>query len=100
MAGKNARGIAAKKDLILHTYDAFLTAQTRLFTLAPSRGTNESDEISRKQELLLLDDLTAFAISARRLIELTRLKSFANGVKIPFAYLDQREEPYIVGKLD
>jgi len=50
--------------------------------------------------LLLLDDLTGFAIAARRLVELTGLKSFANRCMVPMVFLDQTEEPYQVKKLD
>jgi hypothetical protein len=100
MAGKTPPSLEHKKDLILHTYDSFLVAQTRLFVQANSNEECDSDEINRRRELLLLDDLMGFAIAARRLIELTGLKSFANRCAIPMVYLDQTEEPYVVMKLD
>jgi hypothetical protein len=91
--------LAGRKDLILHTYDSFLIAQTRLFVQAGANRESDSDEINRRRELLLLDDLTSFAIATRRLVELTGLKSFANRRMIPMVYLDQTEEPYQVAKL-
>jgi hypothetical protein len=97
---KNRPSLVGKKDLIFHTYESFLIAQTGLFVLAASNETPESEEISRRKELLLLDDLTLFAISGRRLVELSRLKSFASRCKVPLSYLDQREEPYVVGKMN
>jgi hypothetical protein len=75
-----------------------LTTQTRLFIQATSNEQSDSDDINRRRELLLFDDLIGFAIAARRLIELTSLKSFANRCMVPLAYLDQSEEPYCVMK--
>jgi hypothetical protein len=98
MANRVNISLVGKKDLILHTYDSFLISQTRLFSRATSNKVSASDEIARRSELLLLDDLIAFAIAARRLVELTKLKSFANRFTIPLAFLDNREEPYVVGK--
>ena len=98
MTKNNPLSLDAKKDLILHTYDAFLITQTRLFVQACSNKQSDSAEINRRLELLLLDDLTGFAISARRLVELTGLKSFANRCMIPMVYLDRNEEPYQVMK--
>jgi hypothetical protein len=91
MAKRNAPSLDHKKDLILHTYDSFLIAQTRLFVQACSNTESDSAEINRRRELLLLDDLTSFAIAARRLVELTGLKSFANRCMIPMVYLDRNE---------
>jgi hypothetical protein len=98
MTKKTPPSLEYKKDLILHTYDSFLISQTRLFIQAASNEESDSAEINRRRELLLLDDLTSFAIAARRLIELTSLKSFANSCLVPLAYLDQSEEPYSVMK--
>jgi hypothetical protein len=100
MAKKAFPSLEGKKDLILHTYDSFLIAQTRLFVQAGSNKESDSAEINRRRELLLLDDLTSFAIAARRLVELTGLKSFANRCMVPMVYLDQTEEPYQIMKLD
>lgn len=90
--------LSVKKDLILHTYDSFLVTQTRLFVQACSNKQSASSEINRRRELLLLDDLIGFAISSRRLVELTGLKSFANRCTIQMAFLDRTEEPYQVMK--
>jgi len=98
MAEKSHPSLALKKDLIIHTYDLFLIAQTRLFIQTTSNEEADSAEINRRRELLLLDDLIGFAIAARRLVELTGLKSFANRCMVPVAYLDQSEEPYCVMK--
>ena len=100
MADKTPPSLETKKDLILHTYDLFLVAQTRLFVQSRSNKELDSAEINRRRELLLLDDLTSFAIAARRLVELTGLKSFANRCMVPMVYLDQTEEPYRVMKLE
>jgi hypothetical protein len=100
MADKMPPSLETKKDLILHTYDSFLVAQTRLFVQSRSNKESDSAEINRRRELLLLDDLTSFAIAARRLVELTGLKSFANRCMVPMVYLDQTEEPYRVMKLE
>lgn len=100
MAKKTPHSLENKKDLILHTYDSFLITQTRLFVQAGSNRQSDSTEINRRRELLLLDDLTGFAIAARRLVELTGLKSFANRCMVPMVFLDQTEEPYQVMKLD
>jgi hypothetical protein len=100
MVKKAQPSLEHKKDLILHTYDSFLVAQTRLFVQACSNAESESAEINRRRELLLLDDFIGFAIAARRLIELTGLKSYANRCMIRMVFLDQSEEPYQVMKLD
>lgn len=99
MAKQAGPSLSHKKDLILHTYDAFLVAQTRLLVQSSSHEASASAEINRRRELLLLDDLMGFAIAGRRIVELTHLKSFANRCMIPFAYLDNSEEPYQVMKL-
>jgi hypothetical protein len=98
MAKRILPSLEYKKDLILHTYDSFLIVQTRLFVQGCSNKESDSAEINRRRELLLLDDLTSFAIAARRLVELTGLKAFANRCMIPMVYLDRNEEPYQVMK--
>jgi hypothetical protein len=98
MVKKPAPSLESKKDLILHTYDSFLVNQTRLFVQARSNEESDSPEINRRRELLLLDDLMGFAIAARRMVELTGLKSFANRCVIPIAFLDRNEEPHRVIK--
>jgi hypothetical protein len=80
-------GLESKKTLLLHNYDLFLDRQTRLFATANSKALCESEDISTKRELLLLDDLTIFAIAARRLLDLCGLKSAANKFRIaPIRY--------------
>lgn len=75
--------LSTKKSLLFHNYDLFLERQSRLFVTANSVGHSQSSDITDKNELLLLDDLTIFAITVRRLVELCRLKSFCNRVKVP-----------------
>jgi hypothetical protein len=57
---------------------------------------HESSEIDTSQKILLLDDLLHFSISARRLIELTALKSFSNNIPIVLQYFDDREVPVVI----
>lgn len=83
--------LASRKDLIVHTYDSFLTSQARIFTLGHYTYHSESSEIETKQKLLFLDDLLTFAITARRLIELTGLRSFSNNQSVGL-YLLKRQQ--------
>lgn len=91
--------LTSKKDLLLHTYDSFLTSQTRLFTLAHYSYQRPDSEIETKQNLLFLDDLLSFSITARRLIELTKLRSFSNHRYVGRYYLDEREVPATIVRL-
>jgi hypothetical protein len=85
--------LGAKKDLLIHSYDLFLVSQARLFTLAHYAYQFENHEIETRQRLLLFDDLLSFAITARRLIELTGLRSFANAQRVPIMRADGRKPP-------
>ena len=69
-----------KKTLLIHNYDLFLDRQTRLFATANSQAFCKWGDINEKRDLLLLDDLTIFTISGRRLLNLCRLVSAANRV--------------------
>jgi hypothetical protein len=91
--------LADKKDLLLHTYDSFLVSQTRIFTLAYYVYQHQSMEIETRQKLLFLDDLLNFAITARRLIELTGLRSFSNARAVGLYCWDRRETPIEISKL-
>jgi hypothetical protein len=91
--------LAAKKELLLHTYDSFLEAQTRLSTLAHYSYRLDSSEIDTKQNLLFLDDLLIFAITARRLIELTQLRSFSNSQYVRQYGIDRRENSVEIAPL-
>ena len=82
-----------RRDLIFHAYDSFLTAQTRIFTLANSTYNYQSAEIRDKQTILLLDDLVQFSIAARRLFDLTDLKDFSQGLEVPLAIFENYSEP-------
>jgi hypothetical protein len=89
----HAFDISDKRDLIFHTYDMFLTTQTRLFTLSRFVYELRSFELDEMQTMLFLDDIVQFAIASRRLIELTSLKSFSNQRAIPLQYFDYAESP-------
>jgi len=91
--------LAGKKDLLLHTYDSFLVSQTRIFTLAYYVYQHESMEIETRQKLLFLDDLLNFAITARRLMELTGLRSFSNACSVGLYYWNKSETPIEVSRI-
>ena len=91
-AAKGRPNLKAKKDLLLQQYDAFLTAQTRIFTLSRYIYGHPANEIGKRQETLFLDDILSFSISAGRLIELTALKSFSNNkAKVALQRFDRSE---------
>jgi hypothetical protein len=54
---KQAPNLISKRDLILHSYDMFRTAQTRIFTLSRFSYEHKSTEIDRCQKMLFLDDM-------------------------------------------
>jgi hypothetical protein len=83
--------LSGQRDLILHTYDLFKTSQARIFTLSTSIYDEGSGELDRSINILCLDDIILFSVSARRLIELTRLKSFANRQLIAQQHFDKSE---------
>ena len=86
-------GLRGKKTLLLHNYDLFIERQARLSITAESSWDYSSDDASMKMELLILDDLTIFAIRARRLLELCGLTSSLNRVKIsPLRFNAQAKE--------
>jgi hypothetical protein len=84
---------ASKRRSLLHTYDNLITAQTRIFTLANYVYSNIGGEVESRQEQLFLDDFLNFGISARRLIELSGVKSFANHVRINERRFNSRQFP-------
>lgn len=88
--------LAAKKRSLLHTYDSFLIAQARIFTLANYVYAHIGTDVENQQEQLFFDDLLNFGIAARRLIELSGTKSFANHVSIPESFLDLGEAPITI----
>lgn len=57
--------------VIRHAYEEVVSACARLHTFATSKrpGKDELGTLSKRQELLAIDDLISFAIHARRLIE-------------------------------
>lgn len=85
---KNEIDFAAKRRSLLHTYDVFISAQTRIFTLANYKYSHVSGDVESQQEQLFFDDFLNFGISARRLIELAGVKSFANHVFVPEQFFD------------
>jgi hypothetical protein len=91
---KKRPDLSDKKDLLLHQYDVFLTAQTRIFTLSRYVYDNPASEIKERQKTLFLDDILSFSISARRLIELTSLKTFSNSkAKVKLQGVDANQRP-------
>ena len=57
--------------VIRHAYDGTLTAGARLFSFSTGKAPQGAGVMADQQELLAVDDLIAFAIHARRLIEST-----------------------------
>lgn len=90
---KHELALATRRKSLIHSYDGFLTAQTRLFTLAHYVYSNVDGDVEGHQEQLFFDDLISFAIASRRLVELAGVKSFANHVKINEHIFDEREAP-------
>jgi hypothetical protein len=88
-------GLASRKTLLIHNYELFLDRQTRLFATANSKAYCLSLDISEKRELLLLDDLTIFAISGRRLLDLCGLVSSANTVKLEPVVFDSASVSFL-----
>jgi hypothetical protein len=97
--GTGPPGLELKKHLLVHSYDAFLIAQTRIFTLAHSVYSRASGEIETRQKFLFLDDIISFAINGRRLIQLTVQGPFANKQHIPLQHFDTREKPIRIAPL-
>jgi hypothetical protein len=95
---RGGRDLSGKKELLIHAYDALLVSQTRLYTLGHSKYERPNNEIATRQKLLFLDDIVSLAINARRLIEMTGLKPFSNGCKIPRCAFDEREVPTLVAR--
>jgi hypothetical protein len=58
-------------SVIRHAYENVLNACARLASFATGGPTTTDGPISQQQEILAVDDLVAFAIHARRLIENT-----------------------------
>jgi len=98
--GKKTHELVYKRELILHAYDSFLIAQTRMFTLAHSTYNYLSAEIKNKQTILLLDDLVQLSIAVRRLFDLTNLKAFSNELQVPLAFFENVSEPKEILRLE
>lgn len=83
IVAKNARpSLEDKRELLLHSYDTFLVAQTRIATLASSTYQGFGAEVETREKLLFFDDVVTFSINGRRLLELTRLGPWANGRRV------------------
>jgi hypothetical protein len=81
--------LSDSQGLVSHTYDMFLTSQTRIFTLSRYIYDGPASEIDIRLRTLFMEDILSFSISARRLIELIGLKSVSNNkAKIDLQYLD------------
>jgi hypothetical protein len=60
--------LSDSQDLVSHTYDMFLTSQTRIFTLSRYIYDGPASEIDIRLRTLFMEDILSFSISARRLI--------------------------------
>lgn len=70
------------KTHIRYAYEQVLNYGARLSLFASGKRTRTRGPIDDRQEVLALDDLTSFALHARRLIELTPTKKRFPSVKI------------------
>jgi hypothetical protein len=83
--------LSGRRDLVLHTYDSFLISHTRIYTFAHSVYASKSSEIEKRQRLLFFEDLLNFSITARRLIELTKIRNIADNELVPLQMVDRTE---------
>lgn len=90
----------SKRELIMHAYDSYLTALTRMFTLAHSTYNYLSAEVGSKQTILLLDDLVQLSIAVRRLFDLTNLKAFSNELEVQLSFFENMSEPREIIRID
>ena len=76
------RELGQKRDLIVNTYGSFLERQTRLSCAVPLHSLRRWEEIAVRRKLLMLDDITVFSIAGRRLIDLCKLQSTCESLKL------------------
>lgn len=69
--------------VVRHAYNGSLIAATRLLTFATSTLPRSEGPIEGQQTLLATDDMVAFGIHARRLIENTLSKAWAAHTLVP-----------------
>src|SRR5215468_8838230 len=78
--GEGPRIRIGSHAVIRHGYENVLTACARLASFATGREPTTDGPVSRRQEILAVDDLVGFAIHARRLIENTASSKRFRGV--------------------
>jgi hypothetical protein len=68
--------------VIRHAYEEVLTACARLISFSTGAPSVGGCSINSRQEMLAVEDLISFAMHARRIIEVTGLKSRFNKIEI------------------
>ena len=89
--GKALTRVEKNHQVIRHAYENVLTACARLSSFATAKPTDSIDNlINARQTILATDDLMAFAINARRLMDNgASLDQFANAIiKVTFNDID------------
>lgn len=71
---------------VRHSYESVLSASARLYLLATGQAPEGDGPIEARQDVLAHEDLTAFAIHARRLIESTISTTVAADVTVEGMY--------------
>lgn len=101
MPSKNPlpRRLKSKTIILLHNYDLFLERQARLFDAMNSSDEFASDDLEERRKLLLLDDLTIFAVAARRLMDITGTRSSCEKVKTPRLAVVEDENRITISEL-
>jgi hypothetical protein len=79
------------KSVIRHAYSGAMDTCARLHAFATAVIPDFFGAIRSRQEILAADDLVLFAIHARRLIELTVGKEFANQQPVPLVYYENSQ---------
>lgn len=80
--GKWPRSLTGSSTVIRHAYENALTTSARLYSFASGCEPTSDGPIEQHQEVLAGDDLLAFAIHARRLIDSTISMPRANRIEV------------------
>ena len=78
-------------SVIKHAYDNAISASARLYSFASGESPKTDGPIGEQQEILATDDLLAFAIHSRRLIENTISIQRARQTLVPVAVTGSRQ---------
>jgi hypothetical protein len=89
--GKWPRTKLGSHAAIRHAYENVTTSSARLFSFSTGRAPTSDGPIADQQTLLASDDLVAFAIHGRRLIENTISGKRARHVLVPVATKDAKQ---------